>query len=222
MPLASMTTVALWFAILTAEKKAFPRERSAFGCRKETALPKSVSRTKTLILCALFAALICVATFVRIPTPMMSFTLQLTVVLLSGILLGPKAGAISCLVYLFIGLAGLPVFAEGGGIGYVLRPSFGYVFAFWAGAFLAGKIARKVSSPSFARLLWAHFAGMILIYLVGVLYMFFISNVYLGTGMGLRAVLLYGLVLTAPVDAVLCVVSALLSKRLLPVLGKLS
>lgn len=153
---------------------------------------------------------------------MMSFTLQLTVVLLSGILLGPKAGAISCLVYLLIGLAGLPVFAEGGGIGYILKPSFGYILAFGAGAFLAGKIARKDSSPSIGRLLFAHFAGMFLIYLVGVMYMFLISNVYLGTNMGLRAVLLYGFILTAPADAVLCVASSLLSRRLLSALGKLA
>ncbi|MBQ9931768.1 MAG: biotin transporter BioY [Firmicutes bacterium] len=184
-------------------------------------MPKSAFRTRTLILCALFAALICVGAFIRIPTPLMSFTLQLTVVLLAGVLLGPRVGALSCLVYLVLGLAGLPVFAEGGGIGYVLRPSFGYILAFGLGAWVTGRIARKTPDPSMKRLLFAHFAGMLLIYLVGIVYMFLISHIYLGTDMGVRALLLYGFAFTAPGDAALCVASAFLAKRLLPVLSRM-
>ncbi len=181
----------------------------------------SVLKTRKLILCALFVALICVGTFIRIPLPIVSFTLQLSFVLLAGILLGPRSGAICCVVYLAMGLIGLPVFTEGGGFGYVLKPGFGYILGFILGSFAAGKIARAVPKPSLKRLLAAHFVGMILIYLVGVVYMLLISDIYLGTGLGIRAVLLYGFALTAPADAALCVAGAFLARRLLPVLDRL-
>ena len=88
------------------------------------------AKTKNLILCGLFTSLIVVGAFIRIPIPVVPFTLQLLFTMLAGLLLGGKWGAASVCIYIVLGLMGLPVFAEGGGLAYVLKPSFGYIIGF--------------------------------------------------------------------------------------------
>ena len=76
-------------------------------------------KTKELTTCALFAALIAIGAFIKvdIPLPMytMHFTFQWFFVLMAGFLLGAKLATVSVIVYLSIGLVGVPVFAAGGG-----------------------------------------------------------------------------------------------------------
>ena len=72
-----------------------------------------VNRLKNMILCALFAALIAVGAFIKIPGPFVPFTLQYLFTMLSGLLLGSKLGLVSVGVYILLGLAGLPVFTQG-------------------------------------------------------------------------------------------------------------
>ena len=84
--------------------------------------------TKKITYCAIFTALITIGAFIQIPVPFMDyFTLQFFIVLLAGILLGSKLGALAVLLYVVIGLLGLPIFAAGGGLAYIVRPSFGYL-----------------------------------------------------------------------------------------------
>ena len=113
---------------------------------------KSKSTVYSLILCALFAALIAVGAFIKIPVPFVPFTLQLLFTTLAGIVLGPKYGALSVGVYILIGLCGVPVFTQGGGPGYVLQPTFGYLIGFLIGTFVTGLIVHKVPRPSIKRL----------------------------------------------------------------------
>ena len=91
-------------------------------------------RTKAMILCALFAALAAVGAFLRIPVPLVPFTLQFLFTNLAGLLLGKKLGAVSVGVYVLLGLMGLPIFTGGGGIGYLVHPTFGYLIGFILGA----------------------------------------------------------------------------------------
>ena len=70
---------------------------------------------KMLALCALFVALTAAGAYIQIPTAVIPFTLQILFVLLAGILLGPKYGALSQLVYVLLGLAGVPILSGGGG-----------------------------------------------------------------------------------------------------------
>ena len=81
-------------------------------------------KTRNLILCSLFAALIAVGAFIRIPIPVVPFTLQILFTTLAGLLLGSRLGATSVCIYIALGLLGLPIFAEGGGFAYVLKPRF--------------------------------------------------------------------------------------------------
>ena len=102
-------------------------------------------RLRQLLVAALFAALMCVSAFLRIPIPPtpLLFTLQTFVVFASGLMLKPKYALASMLVYTALGLFGLPVFSAGGGIAYVLQPSFGFIIGFSVCAVLVSVLVRK-------------------------------------------------------------------------------
>lgn len=169
-----------------------------------------------MILCALFAALIAVGAFIKIPVPVVPFTLQLLFTTLAGMFLGPRLGTASVLVYLALGLAGLPIFAQGGGPGYVLIPSFGYLIGFVVGTYITGKITGKSARPSVMRLLAAGFAGLGAVYLIGMAYYYVICNYVLGTPIAFWPLFLYCFLLVVPGDIVLCVLCAILGNRVMP------
>lgn len=121
---------------------------------------------RALVPVALMAALTAVGAQLRIPLPYVPITLQAACACLAGLLLGPGRGAGSQVVYLTAGLLGFPVFAGGGGLHYVLEPSFGYLLGFVAGAWVSGRLAG--AAPSFPRALLAVYGGMLGIYAAGV------------------------------------------------------
>lgn len=97
-----------------------------------------------LIMTGLFAALSGVLAQLHIPLPFtpVPVTLQTLAPMLAGLLLGPRHGALSQVVYLALGLAGAPVFAGGqGGPGVLLGPTGGYLLGHVAGAWLTGRLA---------------------------------------------------------------------------------
>ena len=122
-------------------------------------------KTKNMILSAMFVALISVGAFIKIPVPVVPFTLQVLFTMLAGLLLGGKRGALAVCVYTALGLAGLPVFTQGGGLGYIFQPTFGYIIGFAVGAYVTGVIANRSNRPGYKRLLSANFAGLAIIYL---------------------------------------------------------
>ncbi|MEG1930583.1 MAG: biotin transporter BioY [Anaerovorax sp.] len=178
------------------------------------------SKTKDLISCSIFVALIVVGAFIRIPIPLVPFTLQFLFTMLAGLLLGGKLGLTTVGVYIAMGLFGLPVFAEGGGITYLLKPSFGYIIGFALAAYVTGIIANKVAKPGYKRLLAANFTGLGIVYLFGMIYCYLISYFYLGTPIGLWPLFLYCFVLAVPGDVVLCILGAMMAKRMIPVVKK--
>lgn len=179
----------------------------------------TVTKTKNLTLCALFVALIAAGAFIKIPVPVVPFTLQTLFTMLAGLLLGAKRGCTAVCIYIILGLMGLPIFASGGGPGYIFQPSFGYLIGFAVGAYVTGAIAGKSDHTSYKRLLAANFAGLAIVYLFGMVYYGLISNFYLGTPIGLWPLFLYCFLLVVPGDIVLCILGAILAKRLRPWIG---
>ena len=104
--------------------------------------------TRNMILAALFAALTAIGAFLQIPTGTVPITLQFLFTALAGLLLGWKWGAVSQLLYVGIGLLGLPVFTQGGGIGYVLQPSFGFLLGLIPAAAVIGALTARFSCSS--------------------------------------------------------------------------
>jgi biotin transport system substrate-specific component len=117
-----------------------------------------------------FALALAAASQVAIPLPFtpVPITLQPLVVVLSGLMLGPVAGAASMVLYLAAGAAGLPVFAPIGlpGIARFFGPTGGYLFAYPAAAFVAGSLSRR--APTLLGRWLAATAGTIVILIGGV------------------------------------------------------
>jgi len=174
-------------------------------------------KIKTLILVALFAALTAVGAFIKISAPLAPITLQIMFTAFSGILLGPKYGALSQLVYLVIGLIGIPVFTEGGGFAYLLKPSFGFLAGMVLEAFVIGKLSEKLGRGTLKTAL-SCLAGFAALYIVGLPYMYVIFNVYLGKAMSVADTLWYGCVLFLPGDLLKIAAVSLVSPKLYPAL----
>ncbi len=173
-------------------------------------------KTKNMVLCALFVALIAAGAFIKIPIPVVPFTLQYLFTMLAGLLLGGKLGFVSVGVYILLGLAGLPIFAQGGGISYVFQPSFGYIIGFAVGAFVTGIIANRKSRPCYGRLLAANLIGLGVVYLLGMAHYYLMSHFYLENPIGLWPLFLYCFLLAVPGDILLSILGAVLAKRLIP------
>lgn len=121
------------------------------------------SATTDVALVATFAAFIAVcAVLPAIPVPGLPvpITLQTFGVMLAGIVLGARRGALAVLLYVVVGLAGLPVFSGGaGGLAVVAKPSFGYVVGFvLASAVVGALVSRFAARLSPTRRYWAIFA----------------------------------------------------------------
>ncbi len=71
------------------------------------------------------------------------YNIQTLVVWASGILFGPVIGISSVVIYLALGLSGLPVFAGGGGFDYFKEPTFGYLISLPLNAYLSGWLFKK-------------------------------------------------------------------------------
>ena len=169
-------------------------------------------KTRMLALAALFAVVTAAANFIKIPVGVVPITLLYFATALSGALLGPKWGAVSQAVYVALGLVGLPIFTGGGGLGYVFQPSFGFLLGLIPAAWVIGMLTRGEPGP--VRVALAALAGLGVLYLVGLPYMWLILNVYLDKAMALPALLWSGMVIFLPGDALKIAGVAALSRPL--------
>ncbi len=161
------------------------------------------------VLISLFTALTVVGAFIKIPIPHVPLTLQTLMVMLAGLILGSRRGALSQLLYLILGLLGLPIFAQGGGPAYILQPSFGFLLGFIAGAYVIGRIVEREKDLSLFRTLIALVLGQLAIYLLGISYLYFNLNFILHKPLSLFTVVKIGFLVFIPGDILKTVVAAL-------------
>lgn len=106
---------------------------------------------RMMVFTSMFTALISLGAFIKIPLgPFLpAITLQVFFVILSALFLGKYYGALCQVLYISLGLIGIPVFTNGSGIGYVMQPSFGYLLGFIPAAFVIGYLAEKFEKKVF-------------------------------------------------------------------------
>lgn len=177
-------------------------------------------KLKDLSLMAVFIALITAGTFIRIPLPLCPLTLQPLFTTLAGLLLGRKRGFGSVAGYVMLGLLGVPIFTGGGGFGYVLQPTFGFLIGYCVSAWIAGALSEK-KEPTVLHLSLAGIAGLMAVYIVGLPYYWLISQFYLGTFQGVWTMMVSCFLLPFPKDVASCVFAAFLGRRLLPVIKRM-
>lgn len=174
--------------------------------------------TRDIILIGLFAALMAVGAYIKVPNPFnpaVPITFQLFFCIYSGVLLGSKKGLASQLIYIAIGLIGVPVFAGGGGFGYVASPTFGYILGFAVCAFVVGYIVEGQTKIGTVTVTMAAIAGLLANYLIGNTWFWAIQT-------GGRSWLAVGAIMLPYMikDLVLAVVIAATATSILPVVRK--
>ena len=101
-------------------------------------------KTKTIAVCAVFAAILCVFSVMTIPTGVVPVTLGFLGVFLVAVILGPKKGTVSVAVFILLGAVGLPVFSNfRGGFQVLLGPTGGYIWSYIFMALFIGILTVK-------------------------------------------------------------------------------
>lgn len=186
---------------------------------KSRPLSKTRMATRDLVLAALFGAITSVLAYVRIPLPFspVPITGQTFGVMLAGVLLGPRLGALSMVVYVLMGVAGLPVFSGGtAGIGVLVGPTGGYLWGCIAGAYVTGLVTADRGPLSVAKASSATvLGGIVAVYGIGVLQLAIVS------GLSLYEALAAGVVPFLLGDAIKAATAAALAVRLQPLVRSL-
>ena len=130
-----------------------------------------------MIYASVFGAVTAAGAYIMIPLPPVPITLQTLFLYLAAALLGGRLGALSQVVYLLIGMIGLPVFAGGkAGMGVLIGPTGGYLIGFVIGAYVIGGLVKLRSEPGPVWLAGAMVAGTAVIYLLGVIQLMLVAK----------------------------------------------
>ncbi|WP_337781143.1 biotin transporter BioY [Phascolarctobacterium succinatutens] len=167
----------------------------------------SVNKTAEMTKMALMVAMNCVSAYIIIPLPfsLSPLALQTLIVNLTGYVLNAKQAFMTMLVYLLVGLAGVPVFTGGSaGPGKLFGPTGGYIIGFLVTAvFLAYFKGEKYNFKRYALL--GCVIGIPLIYVFGVV------QLKLITGMGWDKAIMTGALPFIPLDIVKCLAAAVIA-----------
>ncbi|MBN9580451.1 MAG: biotin transporter BioY [Afipia sp.] len=160
--------------------------------------------SRAVVRIALMAAVIGVLGMlpgVMLPIAMgVPITAQTLGVMLAGIILGPRHGALAVLLFLFVVLLGAPLLAGGrGGLGVLFGPSVGFLLGFVPAAFVTGLVMERLRPwPVFAAALAAAIAGGIVVeYACGILGLMAVARMSLLQALVATAVFLPGDLLKA-------------------------
>jgi biotin transport system substrate-specific component len=183
-------------------------------------------KTTELTAAAMFVALMAVGANITSIAPFMvvggvPITLQTFFAILAGVVLGSRLGAIAMMVYMFVGLVGVPVFAQfGGGFGTFLKPTFGfivsYVFTAYATGYIIEKMKNTVGVFAFAALV-----GMAINYLFGTNWMYAAYKIWAAAPDGFTYKLAWlWMVVPLPKDIILAILAGVMGHRLKRTLSK--
>ena len=165
---------------------------------------KQLLPTKRLVLCSLFAAILCISAYLSIPTPLPmapKITMMNFMVLLIALLFPVTESFLISLVWFLLGVVGLPVFIGGGsGIGYLIAPYGAYTWAFP----IVMVVLPLIKGKKYSRLWYTVCA------IIGVLIIDIIGMIWLKSTMNydLKTAFLTGFVPFIPLDLVKAIVVA--------------
>ena len=165
---------------------------------------------KNLTYSALFTALISVLSYITIPLPFspVPITAQSLAVMAAAVILSTQETALAIATFLFLGIAGVPVFSGGrAGLGVIFGPSGGYLIGFLIGGIIISILTKNKEN------FWQVLAGVIT---GGIIVIHFLGFIWLSqaTGMGLKEAFLSGSLPFIPGDMFKAVLAAYLGIRI--------
>jgi len=170
-----------------------------------------VSKTniRQMTLISLFAALTAMGAFISIPLYPVPLTLQTLFTLLAAMTLGSVMATSSQIIYVMLGVIGLPVFAGfKAGIGILFGPTGGFLFGFIISACVIGKIIEAKKEKNIFYYLLAGLIGTLIIYIIG------ITQLSLVTGIGVKKALMVGMFPFLPGDILKIIAASFIASKL--------
>lgn len=162
----------------------------------------------------IFSAITAVCAQISIPMPYgVPMTLQTFAILLAGIILGSKKGALSAVIYVLIGIVGVPVFANfTGGLGIVIGPTGGFIISFPISAFIAGMSRGK--NRKLANILMRAMAGTAINFLCGTIFFCLVMR------SGIKTAFMACAIPFIPAEIIKIITAAILGKNINSLLNK--
>ncbi|WP_432816109.1 biotin transporter BioY [Ureibacillus chungkukjangi] len=180
------------------------------------------SRTLQMVQIAMFSVLMMIGANISsfLVIGGVPITLQTFFAILAGMILGSRTGLIAMLFYAFIGLAGLPVFAQfSGGIDSLISPTFGFIVSYFFVAYIVGEIVRKV--PSVKGFIVAALVGTAINYVIGTNWMYAAYKFWFAAPEGFTYQMAWAwMVVPLPKDIILAIFAGIFGYRLKPIVQR--
>ena len=168
-----------------------------------------------ICLSSFLLALLIIGSKLSISIGIISLTLQTLIIFLIIGLVRKRCAIFIIGTYIFLGLVGVPVFSDGGGFAYVLKPSFGFIIGF----LLAAIVAPNKLNKGWWKLLNSTIS-LLIIYLCGCVYMYFILNYYMDKSVSVLYVINAGVTPFVVKDYLCAILSTIIAIRLAPIYYK--
>lgn len=167
---------------------------------------------KDLALSSLFSVFIIIGSMIKIPVPFVPFTLQVLAICLSALLLTRKQAVMAVLIYIIMGLIGLPVFAGGmSGPNIVMSPTFGFILGFIPMVYIINTLYHKL--PKNHRFL-AFVAGETILYTLALPILYFNLKTYHGIALPISKLFISYCFMFIPTDVLSMTLSAFIASRM--------
>ncbi|PYF08425.1 biotin transporter BioY [Ureibacillus chungkukjangi] len=180
------------------------------------------SRTLQMVQIAMFSVLMMIGANISsfLVIGGVPITLQTFFAILAGMILGSRTGLIAMLFYAFIGLAGLPVFAQfSGGIDSLISPTFGFIVSYFFVAYIVGEIVRKF--PSVKGFIIAALVGTVINYVIGTNWMYAAYKFWFAAPEGFTYQMAWAwMVVPLPKDIILAIFAGIFGYRLKPIVQR--
>ena len=134
------------------------------------------SSTIKYTMCALFVAFISICSQIAIHIGPIPISMSLLAIFMAGLILGMKYGTLSVIVYILLGITGIPVFAGAkGGFAVILGPTGGFLIGYILCTFIVGFVAERFNNKKIYIVI-GMVISVVVCYIPGVLWYCFITG----------------------------------------------
>jgi biotin transport system substrate-specific component len=165
-------------------------------------------RLKEAVVILLLTIGLCISSHIKIPIQPVPITLQTFMTALTALAIRNRKAVIPTIIYMIYGLGGAFVFTNGGGIWYLLSPTFGYILGFIAMAFVMGILLEKTSKINALKTFSICMLGTIICHIFGVVYMYTLLHKTITVASAIST----GLLIFMPLEVIKMVVATAIVK----------
>ena len=131
----------------------------------------NIFKSNKIVLCGIFAALTGVGAMISVPIGQVPINMVHIAIFLSAMIIGPKLAMVSQIVYILMGMVGLPVFSGfAAGLGHILGPTGGFIWSYPIVAFVSAYLFRVKKMKPLVKVAVGILNGWIITYVVGTVY----------------------------------------------------